>query len=318
MNLTACILKPRGPLHLGEREGMREGSTAHIHSDTLFSALCHCLLLLYGKEALERFLAAEQGTSPPLRISSAFPYWKEQYYFPVPRNLVASDKETKRVRFVPKSAFERLLAGETPSDLSLQGIPRKDACPWRFEDVPKVTLSRLNNHPTKEGGFYHVGLVFYEQDAELFFLMDLTSAEWKPKVEAAVRLMCDEGIGGYRSAGKGGFEQPRFERISAATPENPDGWLSLSLYHPKGDELNGLSDGYYDLLTRSGYVFSPECGNLRRKTVRMFAEGSIFPGGARAGGMADVTPEAFKDHRVYRYGLGLGLPCKLTDLRQGG
>lgn len=312
MNLTACILKPRGPLHLGEREKMREGTTAHVHSDTLFSALCHCLLLLYGKEKLERFLAAEQGTSPPLRISSAFPYWDEQFYFPVPRNLVPPDKETKRLKFIPKSAFERLLAGDVPSDLSRQGIPRKDVCPWRIEDVPKVKLNRLNNHPTEEDGFYHVGLVFYEENAELFFLMDFASADWRPRIEAAIRLMCDEGIGGYRSAGKGCFEQPRLEGVVIAVPEKPDGWLSLSLLHPAGTELGGLGDGFYDLLTRSGYVYSPDNRSLRRKTVRMFDEGSVFPTPERRGELVDVTPGGFSAHKVWRNGLAFSLPCRLT------
>ena len=58
----------------------------------------------------------------------------------------------------------------------------------------------------------------------------------------------------------------------------------------------------YDLLARRGWVTSPEGGHLRRQTVRMFAEGSVFPGGgARPGRLVNVTPEAFAGHRVYRY-----------------
>ena len=103
--------------------------------------------------------------------------------------------------------------------------------------------------------------------------------------------MCDEGIGGYRSAGKGCFEQPRLEDVVIAVPEKPDGWLSLSLFHPTGTELDGLGDGFYDLLTRSGYVYSPDNRSLRRKTVRMFDEGSVFPTPERRGELVDVTPD---------------------------
>jgi CRISPR-associated protein Csm4 len=312
MGFLACILKPRGPLHLGEREKMREGSTPFVHSDTLFSALCHCLLLLAGRKALEEFLAAEQGTVPPLRTSSAFPRWQGQFYLPVPRNVLPQDKETKRLKFVTKSAFERLIAGETVPDLSGQGIPREDARPWSVEDVPKVRLSRLSGS-TSEGALYHVGQVIYEPDAELYFLMKPLPAEWKARVEAAVRLMCDEGIGGYRSAGKGNFEQPRFEDFVLATPESAQGWLSLSLYYPADAELTGLGDGCYDLLTRSGYVYSPDNRSLRRKTVRMFSEGSVFPGSSCQGRLADVTPDGFGSHDVWRNGLALAVPCRLAQ-----
>ena len=36
----------------------------------------------------------------------------------------------------------------------------------------------------------------------------------------------------------------------------------------------------------------------------MFSEGSLFAEPV-AGGVADVTPDEFKDHRIYRYGIGM-------------
>ena len=102
-----------------------------------------------------------------------------------------------------------------------------------------------------------------------------------------------------------------------STPAKPDGWISLSLYHPGRDELTGLGDGYYDLLTRSGYVFSPDNRSLRRKTVRMFDEGSVFPVPERRGELADVTPDGFKAHKVWRFGLAFSLPCRLMPVERG-
>jgi len=310
---AACILKPRGPFHVGEREGMREGSGVFIHSDTLFSALCHSYLLLYGKAELERFLAAENGTDPPLVLSSAFPYWKGKYYFPVPRNFTPTDKEAKKLRFIEQSAFEALLVEPLPDGkLIPYGLP---AGVIETDDVPKVTVSRAGGSATDEGDFYHVGLTFYK-DASLYFLARFGTDDSRRKVEAAMRLMCDEGIGGYRTVGKGQFEQPDFnQRVSIDEPESPDAGLMLSLYYPKETESQGLPDGFYDLVPRRGYVFSPTTRSLRRKEVSMFSEGAVFPGNSRTGKLVDVTPDGFNDHLVYRCGLAFTIPCKLIPSR---
>jgi CRISPR-associated protein Csm4 len=306
---AACILKPRGPFHVGEREGMREGSGVFIHSDTLFSALCHSYLLLYGKADLERFLAAENGVDPPLVLSSAFPYWKGKYYFPVPRSFTPRDKEAKKLRFIEQSAFEALLVEPLPDGkLVPHGLP---AGVIETDDVPKVTVSRTGGSATDEGGFYHVGLTFYK-DASLYFLARYGIDESRRKVEAAMRLMCDEGIGGYRTVGKGQFEQPDFsQKVSMDEPESPNAGLMLSLYYPNETESQGLPDGFYDLVPRRGYVFSPTTRSLRRKEVSMFSEGAVFPGSGRTGKLVDVTPDGFNDHLVYRCGLAFTIPCKL-------
>ncbi|NJK52541.1 MAG: type III-A CRISPR-associated RAMP protein Csm4, partial [Leptolyngbyaceae cyanobacterium SU_3_3] len=50
----------------------------------------------------------------------------------------------------------------------------------------------------------------------------------------------------------------------------------------------------------------------RRQTVQMFTEGSVFP--QLIGGMlADVTPENFKAHPIYRSGIALSLPIKVEE-----
>jgi len=59
----------------------------------------------------------------------------------------------------------------------------------------------------------------------------------------------------------------------------------------------------YDLLPRRGWVTSPEAGNLRRKMIWMFAEGSVLAGNPeqRAGLLVNVKPEVCP-HDVWRYG----------------
>lgn len=315
MTLTACILKPRGPFHVGEREGMREGSGHFIHSDTLFSAFCHSFLLLYGSGELERFLDAENGSDPPFVFSSAFPAVDGVFYFPVPRSLMPKDKKAKRLSFIRQTEFEAAIVGKTLPDKALAdaGLP---AGVVTTDDVPRVSLSRTSG-TADQGGFYHVGLTWYGKDASLYFLARFGPGEWQDKVKAAIRLMCDEGVGGYRTVGHGQFEQPEFRDIDLNVPGPADGRLVLSLYYPAEAELTGLTEGWYDLVQCKGYVFSPVTRSLRRKQVTMFVEGSVFPGLDRKGQLADVTPDEAGQlglkHKVWRNGLAFTVPCVLPN-----
>jgi CRISPR-associated protein Csm4 len=71
----------------------------------------------------------------------------------------------------------------------------------------------------------------------------------------------------------------------------------------------------YVLQQRGGWIASPSSGRqLRRQSVNMFAEGSVFPVEPE-GKLADVTPGNFDQtphgHKVYRSGIALSLPIKV-------
>lgn len=316
MKFLTCHLKPKGPFHLGERENWREGSSEFIHSDTLFSAFCHSYLLLYGRANLEELLDQFVSGNPPFLLSSAFPYWQGQYYFPVPKNQIPKTKEAKKIQFVEKKGFEELIKGAKLEEIlpDIKSIPAnaEPYFPWVKENVPRVSLSRYSNHPIEDGGYFHFGLVFYQADTELFFLIKYNDTSIKKEFEAAIRLLADEGIGGDRSSGKGIFHPPVFSEIEISIPQNADGTISLSLYYPGNGELNEISEGFYELLERKGYIYSPYGMSLRRKSIRMFTEGSVFSAKSpKIGKLVNVTPEIFTHHNIYRYGFIFGLPCKL-------
>ncbi len=317
MKFIVCRLKPKGPLHLGEREAWREGSAEFIHSDTLFSAFCHCYQLLYGKDELEDLLNLFCSPKPPFYFSSAFPLWQGDYYFPVPKNQLPTTKEAKKIQFIEKTGLERLLEGSILEEVihTTKYIPAmtEPNYPWVLENVPRVSLSRYSNHPIEDGGYFHFGLVFYRPDAELFFLIKYDNVNFQKKVEATIRLIADEGIGGDRSSGKGLMHPPVFDKLEINTPNNADGVLSLSLYYPSDEkELNGINKSFYDLIERKGYIYSPYGMSLRRKTIRMFTEGSVFPEQPlKYGRLVNVKPDMFEHHNVYRYGFIFALPCKL-------
>lgn len=323
MKYLGIRLKPKSFLHLGDREGWLEGSRIHIPSDTLFSALCHCHLLLYGE--VESLISAFEEKEPPFIFSSAFPYWGSEFYFPVPKNQLARDKTLKKIKFVNLGLLARLLNGEYLEDLkdeidknqTLDCLPRIESkenkkrplVPWRIEDVPRVSLSRFNSHPGEY--FFYFGQVSYVEDAGLFVLVKIINKDWEKKINSLFRLLCDEGVGGDRSAGKGLFHQPEMFELEIPQVDKPGGLYTLSVYFPAEGELADIENGFYELEERKGYIFSPANRSYRRRSIRLFSEGSVFPGLNKRGVLIDISPEVFKVHRVYRYGLLFSLPCTL-------
>ncbi|NWF92141.1 MAG: type III-A CRISPR-associated RAMP protein Csm4 [Syntrophaceae bacterium] len=313
MIFTVIKLRPRGPFHIGEREDWKEGSKTYIPSDTIFSALCHSYLLLYGE--VDSLLKGFIDGNPPFIISSAFPYWQQSYFFPVPKNQIPSDKELKKIQFIELIGLRRLLCGERLDDIKgeIKTIPYFDhgglIFPWKMENVPRVGLSRWTNHPGEN--FFHFGQVTYQGDAGLFLLIDFKNNSLDEKLLAAFNLLAQEGVGGNRTNGRGLFYKPEVSEIRIDTAEY-DGVYSISMYYPSIPEIPGIAKAFYELGDRKGYIYSPSGQSLRRRSIRMFIEGSVFPNDKkRVGTIVDVTPDAFNAHRVYRYGYMFPIPCRL-------
>lgn len=310
MKLTAVRFKPKSSFHLGTREKWKETTDVFPRSDTLFSAFCHCYLLLYGKEKLESLLKKFiSSPEPPFLISSVFPCYKSTFYFPAPLSFIPYKKELKKIKWFSKEELENHL--KDPEYFHHNSLTPKEMF-YKVEYAPGVGLSRLNYRPEKR--FFHSGIVFYKREVELFFLIKFNDFQLEKEVNAVWNLLADEGIGGDRSTGKGFFEKPVIEKIEINVPSQANGIYSLSLYYPdiKRDELNGIEKGFYSLLERKGYIFSMGGKPYRRRSIRVFAEGSVFPSiPAKRGLLVDITPGVYSLHRVYRYGFILSLPCNL-------
>ncbi len=174
------------------------------------------------------------------------------------------------------------------------------------KEVPRVAIDRK----TSVSNIYHFGEVSFAKDCGLYFLMDSRTKEYEQKVEAAIRVLGDEGIGGDRTYGKGLFKfKVGFKEIKMNL-EPGSHFVTLSLYYPGEEELSMLKDRYYELINRGGWIYSMEAKNLRRRTVRMFAEGSVFKSADTDlyGGLANVKPEGIDLHEVYRYGYAFAVP----------
>lgn len=312
--MLACKLIPKTSFHFGVREGWMEGTEILLHSDTLFSAFLNSYLLLYGEEKLRLLIEKFLKGSPPFLFSSAFPFFDKEFFFPVPKNFFPREKDLKKARLIGKAEFENWLGGkeglmeaEKPENLTI--IPpasEEQNSPFVVQKIPHVSLNYL--HYSSQ--LFHSSNLFFREGGGLFFLIDLKDPNFKAQVFGVFRFMGDEGIGGDRSSGCGGFKAEFVENFQLDTPKNPDAVCLLSLCFPGENDDQALLNGYYDLIERKGYVFSPFQKTLRKRSVRMFREGSVFKGNALKGTFLEVTPKGVKaPHSVFRNGLAFTVPC---------
>ena len=314
---------PVSPFHIGVKEGSLEKTMYYIHSDTLFGGICSAYRLLYGRDELESLLE-EFKESPPFMISSAFPYVDDIYFLPIPRSINLTkyvDKEYikrfKKIEFVSKQMLEDFIKNDFSLDVDniLQGkflvnneererleknnIKRI----WFDKEVPRVSIDRINS----SSNIYYFGEIYYNKGCGLYFLVDFIKKDYSNKLEAAIRLLGDEGIGGDRSYGRGLF---KLEDDGLSWDLESGFFITLSLYLPMDDEIDMVRDGFYEIERRSGWVYSPEWRGARERFIRMFREGSTFRGNKKIYG--DLIKVGAGEYDVYRY--GYAFPLYIGDI----
>jgi len=309
------ILKPRSPLHIGNKEGIYNTTEYVIHSDTLFSGIINCYSMLFGRKETESLVNSFCTDDVPFRISSAMPYWKDIYYVFKPLSLDLTEKlqtddhkKIKKVKFIPENTLidgfnndRYQVVGQfivTEEKYTDDGFP----C-FKSRELARIDVDRI----TYSTNIFYYSQCVYGNETGLWFYLKI-SDELSGKVLSAIKLLCDEGIGGERSIGLGSFD---FEKTEAEEVNlvNCDSFVNISVFSPKNEEELGVIMDY-EIAERAGYVYSV-FGNkdAKKKKVKVLLEGSTFSGMVE-GRLVDVTPNGFNSHRVFRYALSYLLPYK--------
>ncbi|WP_038028882.1 type III-A CRISPR-associated RAMP protein Csm4 [Thermonema rossianum] len=167
-----------------------------LRSDTLWGLICWGIRAVYGNERLEAFLNAyQQGGQPPLLLSSAFPYVKDEsngahfeYFLPKPLFLPQAEgmrkggsieerkaeatgrKKLKKLKWLPKPYFEKLLAADDKRR-ALQAIVEeleqaKEPLSVRIlsEERVHIGVNRLTGGTKIKSG---AGLVFHAEEKQV-------------------------------------------------------------------------------------------------------------------------------------------------------
>lgn len=339
-------LKPRSPFHFGERGVGIEAAEEVLHSDTLFSALCHAILETRGEAVLQEFLIPFIQGGPPFFLSSGYPYAGEVLLFPKPRlRAVLGDiveggveKSYKKVRFISRNIWLQILRGEAVgihlkednmlqdgalwvSEAERKMLPdssdKENPRLWSRGVVPRGTVDRV----TSASAIYHAGRVVFARGCGLFFLADFRDESLRSLMEEALRYLEDAGLGGERSCGYGQFQWQKPQPFSDLPQGDATEFLTLALYCPREEELRvGVlgERASYELVERRGWIYSFQRSGQRRRSVHMFAEGSVLsrlPSLARSYGcLAKVTPAIDPQaHQVYRYGFAFPVLAAIKE-----
>ncbi|NEP39197.1 MAG: type III-A CRISPR-associated RAMP protein Csm4 [Okeania sp. SIO2H7] len=254
-------------------------------------------------------------------------------------------KEYKKLNYLPLSVWQRWYQGEGFSEEDKQELIAKakkeettnrqleNAGTFDYrkgfetEKIPKIVVDRT----TGATNIYYVEFVRYQSEANgndvnslagLYFLAYFSEPDFSKTFSAVLNFLGEEGMGGLRSRGAGQFTVTEISILPNSiwhdvlnfSGGQRHGLISLfwdnNLNLITEDEWKNSS---YELLKRSGWIVASPTGvQKRRQSVQMFAEGSVFPFKPE-GKLADVTPDGFTAHKVYRSGISVSLPIKIKE-----
>lgn len=328
-NFRCVKMRFAAPLHLGRgiSETYDTGSRL-LHSDTISSAIASARVQLFGEKNVKQFLES-------FRVSSAFPYFKENLFFPKPMVKINFDiesedesrlgKQLKKLEYIEKPLLEKLILGIkvqvknhqfSPTGKYIWAEKAPDSEFVTAEIQQRVTVPRDGQGESKP---YYVERLFFDGDAGLFFILDCSDKQIFREIELALKYLEDSGIGTDRSVGNG-FFKAEFADLEIAVPDNAEYMMNLSLFCPTKEELSALMEGEpaYLLEKRGGFIAgaaNEQFRHLRKKSVYMFTEGSVFKASELHGKVIDVRPEwdDEKLHPVYRSGKPVGIPIIINQ-----
>lgn len=201
---------------------------------------------------------------------------------------------------------------------------------WSSQRVPRVTVDRVSSAST----IYHSGRTSFAPGCGLWLgvawrepaaTVAGDGRSYREALSLTLAALQDDGLGGERSSGYGGFRLFETSEMALAepTPGQP-AWL-LSRYHPTPTELPAALDerAAYRLISVAGWLRTPDGPAQRRKRLTLLAEGSmVCPPAYPAGDVVDVqptydNPAGGTAHPVYRYGLALAAGIGKAGARYG-
>lgn len=323
-------------LHVESRgSGEPDQCDEYIRSDTLSAALCVAWDTLQGGLGTDFFL------DPPFTLSSAFPYIGSVLFFPLPvwnvwqeldDNEFARRKEQKKIRWLSRELFDRILTGRKIDLDKVKIIPGGLACtsseqesfpvqfnagsqkPWMIAERQRIMVDRLGLR--QDGGLFFFSQQFFAPDTGLFFLVNCPK-EKLTHFRAVLQFLGDSGLGGDRNSGVGHFKISSEENFIIKKVKNSKkkGWFTLSLVNPGPEEIGIADRAAYNLTRRSGWIHNSTLG---RPPVQTFSEGSFFKQRPQ-GRIVEMISEKIQKkyglpHSAPRDFRSLVLPCVEPDI----
>lgn len=318
------------PLLLSRGGGELDGSEVIFHSDALRAAL-YAVGLPYFDDWREPDYFFKSFT-----CSSCFPFAGDEFFLPrpflpadirlvdVPNSMVS--KKVKKIIYISKTLFEQYISG--------RGITTQKSCITadglflcEREEVATAgvfsyeTQQRVQVPPWGHGDLtrpFFSERVHFHQGCGLYVIMNFSGPVIREQVLQALHILSATGIGSDRTVGNGFFSYNTQNDVSDFFINISQGHnrkLNLGLYLPAQEDLQHIdfNQSMWRLVKRGGYIaaaVNPTFSHLRKKSIWMFSEGSVFyTTGYLKGKYVDLRPDAFAGllHPVWRDGICLFL-----------
>lgn len=333
--MKKVILKFRDKckLHIGEE------LYDYIPSDKLYSMIINSLSFIYSKEEMKDIVNSINEkvkiSSAFLGLNITKGDIKENIEFmPKPFLLIKEalgDKEKdilnrkkyKRISYVSKNTLKKLSKYYNENldyiDYSFdkglifggkyffekEEVPfsveevLEDYSPIGKETIQRNTIDRLSKESVdtyydsyriinyKEENGFRVTPYFY------FYIKD-DEEVLKEEMIKALEIL---SLGGKRTLGSGVLEEVNITEESCLSDKGKL-FINLSMVFPKKDEVNSI--GKYMLENRNGFIFSKCSTNIKKPTIRMIKEGSVFTDNVQ-GDIFTYENSKFS-HPIYVYG----------------
>jgi CRISPR-associated protein Csm4 len=325
MKTFHCVkLNFTSPLHLGRGIGETyDTGSKLLHSDTLSAALASARVQLFGDKNLKSYLES-------LRVSSAFPFYENHFFFPKPMlklNLEIEgqdehlqNKSLKKLEYLEQPLFEQVISGklvEVPENRFSENKKYLWVDKPVVKNILKTDVQQRVTVPRDGQGDsvpYYVERLFFSEGAGLYFLMETENEQILRETEVALKYLEDTGLGTDRTVGNG-FFNAEITNLQLAVPATSNHSMTLSLFCPAKEELAEVlnGDAAYLMEKRGGFIAgasAEQFRHLRKKSVFMFSEGAVFKGNTLTGKVLDLRPQwdDEKLHPVYRSGKPVFIP----------
>ncbi|MBN1935627.1 MAG: type III-A CRISPR-associated RAMP protein Csm4 [Anaerolineae bacterium] len=272
------------------------------------------------------------------------------------KDVIERAKRLKQKTLVSEQLFAEIVTGQT----TMQGLFRRiKDCGSRAADVEPVgnaligyaerrlvwqdgvlrPLSReeavQHNQVDRVAGATAEGLLFFEQETHfrvgsgLWCVLRADAQAVRECVLPAFRYLQDTGLGANRTVGKGHFRIEVGEPFELPQADEADSFVALGHYLPRPNEWAAdASPLHYELRNlwpkRESKFVHPTAGQrtapIRKRRMRMFAPGSIFPLQTRQelyGQLAQAVLPEGEDHAVWQSGITVPVFARIAT-QQGG
>jgi CRISPR type III-A-associated RAMP protein Csm4 len=278
-------------------------------AETLFAALCHAVVMLWGKEVLHEIVGVDQGLEPAWQTTGGFPWVSGEPYWPWPASAAVNEAHG-RTGWLSDAGWQEWNRGRV---LDAEMVEESDAR-WREAFQPLIRPRVARDRTGGRGALFHTMSWSVKRGSGWHSLLRATGDGWMV-LRPALQWLADTGLGGGRSSGYGQVGVTVEPYTRQDFDEGLDGvheLVTLTPFMPRPEELPLILNGArVRWREKRAWATSGSWSALTAR-YRVFEEGSTFRT-VPVGRVVDIAPPdaphpVWRDLRAWPVARQVGVP----------